>query len=375
MIAADNYPALLAILLGIVWLGVWSESNKWGRKLPAVLWILMLGMLLSNTKLIPEKSAVYDFIGGTVMPLAIPLLLFKATFTRILKESGKVLPMFFVGAVAVCIGAAVGFYTLNLGPHGAQVATTYAAAWIGGATDMFAMADMVELPKDELAVAIGASAPVSIMGLFILVALPSIGWVRRQIPSKIIDESDAQTPEAKAEDVRNAFSILDVAAALGLSAVICWAGHWVATTSGYEHYSLFIITIITVAIANIVPGKMQAMKGDFDLGMYIMYLFFAIIAASTNVTSFLSSAPVYFVLGCIIIVVHVVLVLLVARLFRFDLADAIIGSGANIVGAAAAAGVASSKGWKSLVTPAIATGMLGKAIATFFGMALYEILQ
>jgi uncharacterized membrane protein len=120
---------------------------------------------------------------------------------------------------------------------------------------------------------------------------------------------------------------------------------------------------------------MRALKGDFELGMFVMYIFFAMIGATTDMTAFVTSAPVYFVFGLIIILVHVAVVLAAARLLRPDLAEAIIGSGANIVGAAAAAGIATSKGWKSLVTPAIATGMLGKAIANFFGVAVFQLLH
>lgn len=78
--------------------------------------------------------------------------------------------------------------------------------------------------------------------------------------------------------------------------------------------------------------------------MFIMYLFFAMIGAGADMTAFLVTAPIYFVLGLVVILVHVAVVLVAARLLRADLAEAIIGSGANIVGAAAAAGIATSKG-------------------------------
>ena len=238
---------------------------------------------------------------------------------------------------------------------------------------MVAMAEITQLPPDVFAVAVSASAPVSIIALMILVSLPNVGFFRRQLPSPIDDA--AQETASHVEEERSAFDLVHVSAALALSAAICWVSNWIAQASGFEHYTLFIVTLIAVAIANIFAGPMQKLKCDFDLGMYAMYIFFAMIGASTDLTAFVKSAPIYFVFGLVIILVHVAFVLLVARLLKSDLAEAIIGSGANIVGAAAAAGVATSKGWKSLVTPAIATGMLGKAIANFFGVALFELLR
>jgi len=373
LIAADNPAALLAIMLALVLLGLWSERSRLAAKIPAVVWVLLGGALLSNLKIIPHNAPIYDFIVGVIMPIAIPLLLFKATFTRILGESGRVLPLFFVGALAVCVGAVVAYALVDVGPYGPHIAATYAAAWIGGMTDMVAMGEITKLPPDVFAVVVSASAPVSIIGMMILVTLPNMAWVRRHLPSPIVDaqgEADTAVQESRPE-----FDLVHISFALALSAAICWASGWIASATGFGHYSLFIVTLMAVVIANLFPGPMHALKGDFELGMFIMYLFFAMIGATTDLTAFVTSAPLYFVFGLVIILVHVLIVLIVARLLRSDLAEAIIGSGANIVGAAAAAGIATSKGWKSLVTPAIATGMLGKAIANFFGVAVFQLLQ
>jgi uncharacterized membrane protein len=373
LIASDNHAALLTVLLALVFVGLWSERNRAASKIPAVVWVLGGGVLLSNFGLIPHHAPAYDFIGGVFMPIAIPLLLFKATFTRILGESGRVLPLFFIGAVGVCVGAIIADSLLNIGPYGPHIAATYTAAWIGGMTDMVAMAEITKLPPEVFAVAVSASAPVSIIGLMILVSLPNVGAVRRLLPSSFVDTQN--NAMATTDDAKPEFDLVHISFALALSAAICWASAWVANATGFGHYSLFIVTLIAVAIANLFPGPMHALKGDFELGMFVMYIFFAMIGATTDMTAFVTSAPLYFVFGLVIILVHVAIVLVAAHLLKSDLAEAIIGSGANIVGAAAAAGIATSKGWKSLVTPAIATGMLGKAIANFFGLAVFELLS
>ncbi len=376
IIDPENYPALIAAMLGLVWLGFWSERHPIGRKIPAVVWILFGGTLLSNCGLLPYSSPLYGFIGAYLMPISIPLLLYKATFTKILGESGRVLPLFVIGMLGVSIGGIVGYWLLDLGPYGPHIVSTYVAAWIGGMTDMVAMAEVTQLPQDVFSVAVSASAPVSIIGLVILAWLPGIAFVRRRIPSPIADkEAAVSTVEANKGEERAEFDLTHVAGGLALSALICWISARIAVATGHENYSLFIVSLITVVIANLVPGRMQAIKGDFDLGMLIMYLFFAMIGAGTNITAFVTAAPIYFVLGMIIILVHIGIVLLATRLLRADLAEGIIGSGANIVGAAAAAGIASSKGWKSLVTPAIATGMLGKAVANFIGVGVFQLLR
>ena len=88
-----------------------------------------------------------------------------------------------------------------------------------------------------------------------------------------------------------------------------------------------------------------------------------------------SGAMIWILGGVLAILAAMIVVLIVAKLLRFDLADVIIGSGAAIVGPAAAAGIAIAKGWKSHVTAGIAMGMLGKFIANFIGIAIYKWLS
>jgi uncharacterized membrane protein len=106
-----------------------------------------------------------------------------------------------------------------------------------------------------------------------------------------------------------------------------------------------------------------------------MYTFFAMIGAGTDAVAFLKAAPVLFVYCSFMLAVHFVVVLIGGKLFKLDLADVLMGSAAAIVGAAAAAGIASAKGWKTLITPAITVGMFGKVIANFIGIAIVKLLS
>ncbi len=381
LIGQEDYFALLAVMLGLVWFGFWSEKHRLLCKIPGVVWILVLGAALSNLGILPLWSPLYGVVFTYILPLAVPLLLFKATFRKIFTESGKILPIFLLGSLAVVIGTLVAYAIFDLGDIEPKIAATYAAAWIGGMVNLVAVSEMTQMAPSDFSVAVSASAPVSIIGLTLLCLLPSFPWVRRWIPSPIIDAQEGEIndgPSMQSDDVN--FSLPHIVGALALSALICLLSQLIIRSGIFpadwqiDTYNLFIITLITVLLCNLLPRQFAAIEGDYELGMLLMYIFFAAIGASTDAVTFLTEAPIYFAFGMTIILVHLALILLFARLFKFDLAETIIGSGANIVGAAPAAGIASSKGWKNLVTPAIATGMLGYAVANFFGLALYKFL-
>ena len=61
LIASDNHAALLTVLLTLVFVGLWSERNRVASKIPAVVWVLGGGVLLSNLELIPHQAPAYDF--------------------------------------------------------------------------------------------------------------------------------------------------------------------------------------------------------------------------------------------------------------------------------------------------------------------------
>ena len=69
MIEPDNIFAMAFVLSALAFFGFWVDGTELGRKTSGVVWIILLGILLSNTGVIPTKSQAYDFVGGVLMHL------------------------------------------------------------------------------------------------------------------------------------------------------------------------------------------------------------------------------------------------------------------------------------------------------------------
>lgn len=376
IISADNAFALGAFLMVLAWLGFWIDNHPIGRKTSGVVWVLVLSMVLSNIGVVPFESPTYGFAFDILVPVAIPLLLFKADLRRIFRESGPVMLTFLIAAVGTVIGALVGFFLLDLGDIGPKAAGIYTGGWIGGAVNLLAVSDAVEMSPEELTIALSASSVVSVLALLALVTIPTVRWITQRIPLNLpadIDTTPGRTDPATEEPVT--FNLIHISGALAISFTLCAIGKFIGQQIGTDQYDILFITILAIAVANLFPRQMSALTGDFESGMLCMYLFFAAIGAGTNATAFLESAVALFVYGCIIIGIHLTVVLGAAKLLKIDLAEAIAGSGAALVGPAATAAVATSKGWRHLVTPAIMCGIFGYAIATFIGVAVTRLLS
>jgi uncharacterized membrane protein len=375
LIAENDTLALSAILMAMAWLGFYIDTHPIGRKTSGVIWVLGSGMLLSNFHVIPFQAPSYGFVGGTLVPLAIPLLLFKADLRRIFRESGMVMVTFLIASVATIVGAVLGFYLFDLGEIGPKVAGVYTGGYIGGAVNFLAVSEAVEMTETQFAVSISASSVVSVIALMMLIAIPSIQWIIGKIPSSMLDELSDDEKQGMTKIAAPAFHLTHVTGAIALSFAICAAAQMIGQWFDISNYYILLITVITLVVANLVPKLMDILEGEFELGMLFMYVFFAMVGAGTDATQFLGSAFILFIYGMTIILVHLTIVLLAARILKIDLAEAVVASGAALVGPTVTAAIAISKGWRTLVTPAIMCGIFGYAIATFIGVAVTRLLS
>ena len=106
-----------------------------------------------------------------------------------------------------------------------------------------------------------------------------------------------------------------------------------------------------------------------------MYMFFAVIGLGTNITSFLDNALSLFFYVLFLLGIGIVATLLLARLLRLDIAEAITGLGAAIVGPAATVAVVAGKGWHSMISPAVMTGIFCHVAGNFIGITVATLLR
>lgn len=90
--------------------------------------------------------------------------------------------------------------------------------------------------------------------------------------------------------------------------------------------------------------------------------------ANGSIRGVITTAPSIFAFALIQIAVHLGVILGLGKLFRFDLKLLLIASNANVGGPTTACGMATAKGWNSLVVPGIHAGIFGISIATFLGI-------
>ena len=377
LIAADNTLLLLSALVVLVATGFAGEKTRWGRTLSAPLLILLGAMLLSNVGIIPYSAPMYGTVSSVIVPMAIPMLLLRADLKKVFAESGPMLLAFTVAVVLTVVGAYVGAFLIDLGEYEAQITGVLAASYIGGSVNFVATSQAVEFNDSSTYVAtLSADAVGAVLFLLLLMSLPALGFARRAMPSRFIDaeQNEAIDPNAHLASDDSSFDLPKAINGLALSLLICAVSQGIVTLFNTPNLFIIIITVLALLVANFGKPLLKHVQTEFEIATFMMYVFFAVIGAGADLGQVLGAALPATLFLVVLILVHLGLLLLVGRLLRLDLAEAMVASNACILGPPTAAALAASRGWRELVMPGMLVGILGYSIGTFIGVGIYQSL-
>ena len=379
-IAPDNHIVLLLLITGAAAFGIYSEHKKWFGKVSGILVTMIFMSILSMTGIIPVASnpkvkvEVYSMVFTYFIPIAIPLLLFSANLLKIIKESGKLLIAYILGAIGIVIGCFIAFSFIDLGEGEGNVAGVIVATLIGGSVNFIATAEILNFSTNPLFTAtIAIDNFVANLYVLLLFLVPSIGLLTRFFVKPKLEN---QQSEITSTSTKSGISLERIAVSIFIAVSIAGIGTVLAPiVQNIVHtdlnLSILLITILAVAVANLFPKQLKKLEETaFSIGIWMMYIFLAVIGAATNLNDILHVAPSLLLFYIVIMVFHFFFMLLLAKLFKLDVYEVIISSAANIMGPSVAAPMAASLGQKKLVTPGILVGILGYIVGTFIGVTI-----
>jgi uncharacterized membrane protein len=237
-----------------------------------------------------------------------------------------------------------------------------------------AAAEALELRTGDLLTA-GIAADNLVMTLYFLLlfALPAMSPLARWCGGGTRATQAEGSRSATAE--RQAITPEGMAASLAAAAILCASGYGLASLVGVPSAGILVVTALTVTTATVAPSFLGRFGGAQELGVLLMQIFFATIGASANISVVLRVGPRLFLFAALILAVHLLFLLLAARVLRVRLDEIVIASNANMGGPTTAAAMATARRWHHLVIPAILCGTLGYAVATFVGVAVGHWLR
>ena len=385
MISSENHLALFAVLLGASALGIWAEHRKWLGKVSGIVVTMLFMSVLSMSGFVPVASGtdvrvpVYDLVYDWFIPLAVPMLLLGSNLGRIIREGGKLLVAYVIGAAGVVLGCLLAYALIDLGADSGSAAGVIAATLIGGSMNFVATGEILNFSTHPLFTAtIAVDNFAANLFVLLLIAVPSVPFLQRFFARTKPENQETAT---KPESVDMPITMERIALSVFLAAVIAGTGMFIDGLlqhlfAAKMNMSILVITLLSVLVANLFPKRLKFLEDTaFAVGLWMMYIFLATIGAATNLQDILHVGPAVLGFYLLVLLIHFGVLLATAKLFRLDVYEVIVSSAANIMGPSVAAPMAASLGQKKLITPGILVGILGYVIGTFVGVTIALLLS
>ena len=378
LIPAEQHFAVFTAILVLSALAFASERTVIGQKITGTVVVILLAIAAANVGLIPHSAPAYGFVFSYVVPVLIPLFLFQADVRRLAKEASRTTAAFLVATLGTVAGVIVAALLLDLSQLGAAsdlaaerreagIVGLFASTYIGGSVNYAALGEITGLSSDAsfFSAATAADNLFSAVFLSVIALIPGAQWLTRHfVPHTAGNDVTIEKP-----DVTPASIVYSLAAAGSIVAVtdlLCW---WLEIPS----WRYAIMTLITVGIATALPQVRVWFAGAFEIGVALSFTFFAAIAAGADIRAMISVAPLLIVLVLILLSVHLIVLLAVGRRLGLTIPELLTASNAAILGATTAPAMAAAKGWHDQVTPGVLVGVIGYALGTFIGTALFQL--
>lgn len=367
--------AIFAVLAGIVALALALE-RRWHlfRSFGAAFIGILLGMVLSNTGVLPGRSPAYDFLVGPAVSAGIVLILLSVDVRTIVKAGPTMLAAFAIGAVGSMVGAAVAALTLarQVGPETWKLAGQYAATYTGGGANFAAVGAALGTSGDLFAAGVAADVIVTAVWMAICLTVPVLLARARGTADEIVDRPNVGEAGGRLYATLGSVEILDVA----LLAVIALGTLWASAALGRVLPALpSVLWLTTIALVLAQIPQVQRIRGAGVIGNWLILLFLASNGAKSVVANIIAVGPPVMWFALTTVAVHGVIIFGVGMLVRLDPRTLAVASQANVGGSASAMALASARGWASDLLPGVAVGLLGNAVGNYLGIAVAVVVR
>ena len=372
---------VLSILCLMVILSVYAGKTRIGKQLGgAALLVILFTAVISNFKFIPSASnsiELYDIIFKYIAPISIFYLLLNVNITSIKKAGLPMVGLFVLGSIATTIGILISWFLLSpqeiLGDDGKMIAGMLTGTYTGGSVNFNAIALEYGFQKKGFLYAGTIAVDNVVTAIWIMVTLAIPMFLNKIWNSnvKFKTKVDLNTEEANNDDRIDSKSLAWLIF-LGISSYFISD---IISENLIKIPSILILTTIGILLAQ--TKFISEIKGSQTLGLYLVYLFLAVIGAYCELSAVSQLQEVgatLLIFTSLAVLIHGLVFIFIGGLFYRDWEMISIASQANIGGGASAIALAESFDRKELILPAILVGSLGNALGTYLGFLVVYIL-
>ncbi|HBF7897446.1 DUF819 family protein [Clostridioides difficile] len=371
----SNPGSILAVMTSMIALGFYLQRYKAIKSLGPALTIIIMGIILSNLKVVPVSTELYGTISTYAIPVSMTIMLMSVDLKEMTKLSREPLIAIFVAVLTVSIMAFLfGLVFAEKISEGWKVAGMFVGTYTGGSANLTAIGTGLNVSRQTLAAANAADYVIGVPTLIFMFALPAILknskkfkklWPYHLEESELEDCQNEEFMESKE------WSIKDIAWMLAIGFVVTevatiLAGYFNSSFSSAAR--ILLVTTISIIIAQLKPVK--KLKGNLDLGLFVALFFLCTIGFSVDIKEFLGSTFTITLYCFSIIFTSFIFHLGITRLLKIKYQYVILSIVGAIADGPTSALVAASAKWNSLVSVAVVMGVIGGVLGNYAGISV-----
>lgn len=378
-----TYIAVLIFLAAmLVWLQKYTKA-KFFEFVPPIVLLYLITMILCTCGFwdMEATKPAYSGLKNNILYAMIFLMLLRCDIRKILKLGPKMLGGFFAASVSIAIGFIATYAIMHsaLGSEAWKALGALCGSWMGGSGNMIAVQAAFDISEADMAYALVVdSIDYSIWVMFLLWAInlaPKFNkWVKADTTT--LDEvSRKLEDDAKAIDGPITFVNLIFLLGLGLlmSAVGQNIGTAINSAAPFLDKATWTVLFITTAGLVCAVTPIGKMAGASELSNVLLYSVVALLASRASFLE-LTDAPIWIIAGFMILIIHGIIMVILAKIFKLDMFTCGVASLANIGGSASAPILAGAYSG-ALVPVGVLMALMGYVIGTFGGILVANIMS
>lgn len=322
----------------------------------------------------PAISDAQRTLTAQLLPALLFLLMTGCDLRAILALGPRMLAVFATAMASILVAIVLAFLVFRhvLPGDGWKMLAALSATWTGGSANLVAVKQSIGLPDNLLPSVLLADAlcySVWVVALFSAARLaPAFDrWTGASTRPPLADIAPRSEGQAGPGSV-----LLWLGAALAVGNAAAWVASMLPV-GGLLTATAWTVLVASAAGLVLAHTPLARSPVPSPLAQALLACLVAVLASQSNFEG-LSTAPLFVAVGFTVLVLHVALLVLAARLFHFDLHLCGIASLAQIGGVATAPILAATYS-KPLVPAAVLLATLGLVLGTGVGLSMAAILS
>ncbi len=358
----------LRTILTSVCLGCLTLERKvaWLRHISGVCLIILVALFLATAGVIPHQHPLYDFFSGPAIPVALALMILSLDLKEVARMPRSLVIIYCVGVFATVASTLFAAWIVapGMGANAALLAAQFGASYIGGGENAVAMQKVFSIPN-ELFVA-GFAVDNLLTSVWMIVTI----YLATPV-SEDANNTDASTtpPSRLLEEAQ--VSLVDIFICLACALGSHQFSVYLAATFGVLHPILYL-SLVAFGLGQI-PYVKARTGPAYLLGSMLFAAFFFSIGAISDLRVLANLPWQVIAMPGIVVFGHGAIIYSMGYLLKTPRNETSLASQSLIGGPSTAVALSQSRGWKNGVSLGLVCGVLGYAIANYFGVGIYYL--